>query len=164
MHVVTGIVLVIKPPMIFGTTKDNLQEFDASNSSDDKFMNQTTSKKYGICGFNYYHGALAAAIASESRGCYTVVMGYLYGNQTTKNLLLMGVYAGFGGSFVSLLIFPLHVDDFLINNTNIDISGIASLVGIAAMGITSIYKLNKSVKWIGTIIESFIKSLDVIAA
>ena len=127
-------------------------------------MNQTTSKKYGICGFNYYHGALTAAIASVSRGCYTVAMGYLYGNQTTKNLLLMGVYAGFGGRFVILLIFPFHVDDFWINNTNIDISGIASLVGIAAMGITSIYMLNKAVQWIGTVMESFIKSLDVIAA
>ena len=162
--VVTGIILVIKPPRVFGTTKDNLQEFDSRNSSDDKFVNQTNSKKYGVHGFKYYHGALAAVMASVSRGCNTVAMNYLYGNQTTKSPLLMGVYAGFGGRFVILLIFPFHVDDFLINNTNIDISGIASLVGIAAMGITSIYMLNKAVKWIGTIIESFIKSLDVIAA
>ena len=71
---------------------------------------------HGIHGFNYYYGAVAAAMASLSRGCNTVAMNYLYGNQTTKSPLLMGVYAGFGGLFVSLLIFPFHLDDFLINN------------------------------------------------
>ena len=111
--------------------------------------------------YKYYLGAIAAVIASFSRGCNTVMVSYLYTNQSTKSVSLICFYQGLSGILVAFVALPFNTTTI---THSIDSTTVYGLMAVAVFGILINGLANKSVQLIGSIMESFIRSTDVIVA
>ena len=161
--VMTGIVLIIKPQWIFGNIYLPMRGGINMNETGMYVVNDTVSVTYSS---NYYFGASLAATASIARGCQAVIISYLYSNTTTKSPCMMGMYAGFGGLALAFAAIPFDGNQKIASQyiTSIVPSYWAGLVGIAISGVLAVFSMNKSVELIGSILDSFIRTSDVIIA
>ena len=175
LFVMLGIILVVQPPAIFSHQYHTRQELvigsTESNESTKMVLNGTificneTKTNFAVTHERgYYYGALAAAVASIARGFNNVMLSYLYTNKSTKSASLMGLYTGFGGLLIAFVALPFHTNDFSRYSSNDDVLSLIGLIGVAIFAVAAVFMLNKSVQLIGSILESFIRTSDVIMA
>ena len=155
----TGIVLIVKPPMIFGSAYPQAP----ANSTG---MGVKTNGALSSGNDTYFLGVSMAIISTTCKALSTVTVGYLYKNTTIKSPCLIGLYASLAGLAIAFAAAPFDGDHKIVSKCVTDITPLcwAGLSGVALFGVYGGYCRNKSVELIGPILDSFIRALDILVA
>ena len=160
--VVSGIIMVIRPPFIFGNDKDtdifrNLTETKNNTSFN---TNKSYAKDY------YYIGALAAFTFMLSDAISRIIMKILLQNKSTKSSALFLFYHGFlcvGISFMMPLIDGDQRNLFPAENVaQYDSSAWICLSIFAIIGVATFYTRWKALQLVGPVILGFIRTSEIV--
>lgn len=148
ISVFTGIILISKPSCIF---------------ENEKYLpgNQIHQQLYS---HTYIYGVATALLASFSRGCQATTISYLHKNKSTKSANLIGLYSGLGGMIISVIEFLFDIKQFIEFNKNMDITKSLGLICIGIFSTLGTYMLIKAIEMIGSILESFCRTSDIMIA
>lgn len=166
ISVLTGIILIAKPSYIFGE-EHFVQKTNKSIIINDD-LNSTflmpLFQNMHIYDTHYHYGVAAAMFASISRGCQSITISYLYTNKSTQNASLIGLYAGIGGLLVPIIAILANMEEFSTCNQNLSARSLYSLLCIGIFGTAGTFMLIKSIEIIGSVLESFFRTSDIMVA
>ena len=114
--------------------------------------------------YSYIYGISAALLASFSRGCQATTISYLHKNKSTKSANLIGLYSGLGGLIIPLIALLFNIHQFVEFNKNTDAITESGLICIGIFGALGTFMLIKSIELIGSVLESFCRTSDIIIA
>ena len=167
INVFIGIILIAKPSYIFGNGKSMLNMNMVLNNTlsnvehivkDDAF-----SDRFTYTG-TYTYGVVAALLASLSRGCQATTISYLHKNESTISANLIGLYSGLGGFVIPVAALMVNHEEFWTFNRNLDLTKSLVLICIGTFSAIGTFMLIKSIELIGSVLESFCRTSDIIIA
>ena len=168
----TGVTLMVRPSIIFR----NRETEQLMNQTTEPFIlrdrdkealsnvNETIFEEYVKYHKDYSYGAVAALAASITLGANDIMCARLFQNSTTASATLLGLYGGFGGILISLIMLPFNFDEYVNFNLNIDLIDSLGLLLFVVIAIVGIVMSNKSSQYVSPTIKSFVRSADVIIA
>ena len=164
--VFTGIILISKPSYIFGNEQyiQNLNiAFNETFIHQEEYEKDALSNNWRYNG-TYIYGVCAALLASFSRGCQATAISYLHKNKSSKSANLIGLYSGLGGMIIPVIAFLFKMEQFIEFNQNMDSIKSIGLICIGIFSALGTYMLIKSIEIIGSVLESFFRTSDIIVA
>lgn len=90
-----------------------------------------------------------------------MTISYLYQNQSTRFVSLMSFYQGVVGMVLAVFALPFNTYPF---THGIELTSVYGLIGAGVLGTFSAGFMNQAVQLIGPIMDSFIRTADVIVA
>ena len=166
ISVLSGIILIAKPSYIFGVQHFAQKTNTSIIIKDDvnRTIRWSPLQNRHIYDTEYNYGVAAALFASISRGCQSITISYLYTNKSTQTANLIGLYAGIGGLLVPITAILVNMESFSEFNQNIGATSLYSLLCIGILGTAGTFMLIKSIEIIGSVLESFFRTSDIIVA
>ena len=160
ISVFIGIVCISKPSYVFGNQESILNDtlVIVEDNAKDTIENKVTYNR------TYIYGIAAALLASISRGCQATTINYLHRNKSTKSANLIGLYSGLGGLIIPLIALLFNKEHFIEFNRNIDAIIELGLICIGISSALGTFMLIKSIELIGSVLESFCRTSDIIIA
>ena len=160
ISVFMGIVCIAKPSFLFENQESLLNEtlINVDDYESDFLENN------GVYNKTYIYGIAAALLASVSRGCQATTINYLHRNKSTKPANLIGLYSGLGGLIIPLIALLFNREQFIDFNRNINAIKESGLICIGIFSALGTFMLIKSIELIGSILESFCRTSDIIIA
>ena len=162
--IVTGIILVIRPPFIFDNDEEiiKFRNMSETNSTSSMASDTSTVRKY------YYIGALAAIVCMLSNAIFRTMMKFLHQNKSSKSSALFLLYHGIWCLIISFsmpliesnqrILFPSH------NIKQYDAWQWLSLFIFAIIGVTNFYLRLKSLQLVGPVIVGFVRTSEIVVS
>ena len=160
--VVSGIILVVRPPFLFD---DNAKTARLTNKAGANNVTlptneNSTSHRY------YYVGALGAFICMLSISIFRTLNQFLHQNKNAGSSELFLLYHGFWCVIFSLLMSLLGSHQRILFSANFmdqyDVLGWTSLGIFAIIGVTSTYIYLKALKLVGPVVVGFVRTPEII--
>ena len=172
--VITGLVIVIRPPFLFAESKQPMNYQEIENSSLPVLNQSLSGNLTHALGTNisrsqhYYIGVLAGLICMISSASFRIVLKILVKNKSTSSFGIALFYNSFC-NLIAALSLPAFGGDqrILFPSANIDKYDIwqwAGLFGIAFLGITQYSMRFMAIKLISPVMVSFIRTSEIIVA
>jgi hypothetical protein len=124
--------------------------FESNNTDNDDGdgTNDDSSEPIGIG--MYYLGVGMALLISISDASHKIIVGYLYGNESTNSTLLTTYYAGYGGIVVGLVAAIFDKNQTLLSSEIKNLSEVywGLLFGLAFLKLVTFLIINSAVKFI----------------
>ena len=107
----------------------------------------------------YYLGVGMALLISISDAAHKIIVGYLYGNESTNSTILTTYYAGYGGIVVGLVAAIFDENQRILSSKIIDVSSLywGILFGLAFLKLFTFLTINGAVKLIRPLILILVK-------
>ena len=156
-----------KSSQYINSQADSTVSVDKNITQQKSAFNNVTGNNYlngeDLKGFEgielYYLGVGIALLISISDAAHKIIVGYLYGNKSTKSTLLTTYYAGYGGIFVGLIasIFDGNQRILSLEITKIPSQYWGILFGLAFLKLVTFIMINAAVKLIRPLILALVK-------
>ena len=119
-----------------------------NTENDDDGTNDDSSEPVDIG--MYYLGVGMALLISISDASHKIIVGYLYGNESTNSTLLTTYYAGYGGIVVGLVAAIFDKNQTLLSSEIKHLSDVywGLLFGLAFLKLVTFLIINSAVKFI----------------
>ena len=172
--VVTGIVLVIRPPFLFQNSVE--QEIQQNLNTSNSFMtNRTLSEKLGIAPklsssefYDYYIGAIAALTAMFSIAGMRTVIKMLVQNKSTSSYGVALFYNSFANLIVAIVLPAFRGNQrILFPSVDVDIYDVwqwLGIVSVAVIGVIHYLTRFMAIKLIRPTLVSFIRTSEIVLA
>ena len=170
--VVTGIVLVLSPPFLFGssfeqTTQPSIDMSTQSSSNKTLSANLEISPKKNSSQFdNYYIGAFAALTAMFSAAAMRTTMKILVQNKSTSSFGVPLFYNSFSNLIVSVVL-PVFGGNqrILFPSSDVENYDVGQWVGLFAVAIIGVVQYSTrfmAIKLISPTLVSFIRTSEIV--
>ena len=160
--VVSGIIMVIRPPFIFGndTDVDIFRNVTEAKNNTSSYTHKSYAKDY------YYIGALAAFTFMLSDAISRIIMKILLQNKSTKSSALFLFYHGFLCIGISLIMPVIDSDQPILFSAEsvgqYDYSEWICLFIFAIIGVATFYTRWKALQLVGPVILGFIRTSEIV--
>ena len=172
--VVSGIVLVLRPPFIFGNSVES-EMHSRSNISIAPTTNRTLTEKLEITSkinssqFEYYYmGGIAALTAMFSSAALRTAMKMLVQNKSTSSFGVPLFYNSFANLMVALVLPVFRGDQRILfpslDVENYDVWQWVGLISVAIIGVTQYSTRFMAIKLISPTLVSFIRTSEIVLA
>ena len=172
--VVSGIVLVLRPPFLFGNSVE-LENHSRSDKSIPQATNRTLLEKLEITSemnsslFEYYYiGAIAALTAMFSLAAMRTVMKMLVQNKSTSSFGVPLFYNSFANLTVALILPAFRGNQRILFPSlaveNYDVWQWVGLIAVAIIGVTQYSTRFMAIKLISPTLVSFIRTSEIVLA
>ena len=170
--VITGLVLVIRPPFLFAESNQPTDTIIIENSSlpivNQSFPGHYSSETINSRSKYYYIGVLAGLICMISSASFRIVMKILVKNKSTSSFGVPVFYNSFCNLMIALVLPAFGGDQKIlfrsVNTEEYDMLQWIGLVAIAVLGITQYSMRFMAIKLISPVMVSFIRTSEIIVA
>ena len=172
--VITGLLLVIRPPFLFSDRIEVMKNFSNDNSME-FVLNQTLfeSMNPSVITINsrshyYYIAAFAAFICMLSSATFRILMKVLVQNKTTSSLGIPLFYTGMANLILALVLPAFGGDQrILFPSTQVQKYDVEQWIGLfvqAILGVANYSSLFMATKLISPTLVSFIRTSEIMLA
>ena len=138
-------------------TQTDLKHNFSPNQTKNENAGDDASEKIGLKW--YYLGMATALLISLSDASHKIIVGYLFGNQSTDSTILTTYYAGYGGIVVGLIAAIFDDNQRLLSSQIKSIPTLywMLLLGLAFLKLTTFLIINSAVRFIRPLVLFLMK-------